>query len=79
MYFVYIIISEKDIITYTGYSNNVKRRLAEHNSGRVNATKYRRPFKVLFTEECEDLQKVKQRELYWKSGGGRRKLKQFLK
>ncbi len=78
MYFIYILQSLKDSRTYVGYSDNVERRLAEHNSGRAKATKNRRPFKLLFTEEFETSAEAKKREKYWKSGGGRRKLKQYF-
>jgi len=41
--------------------------------------KHRIPFKVLFTEEFEALKEARKRELYYKSGAGRRKLKEFFK
>lgn len=78
MYYVYILQSLKDGRTYVGYSNDFERRFKEHNSGRVKATKYRYPFKILFTEEFEIEQEAKKRELWWKSGAGRRKLKEFF-
>lgn len=79
MYFVYILQSLKDSRTYIGYSNDVERRFKEHNSGRVKATKYRKPLKILFIEEFATEQEAKRRELYWKSGAGRRKLKEYFK
>lgn len=79
MYHVYILQSLKDNRTYVGYSINVERRLEEHNSGQVRATKYRQPLKILFTENFESETEVKSRELYWKSGAGRRKLKEYFK
>jgi putative endonuclease len=78
MYHVYILQSLKDNRTYVGYSDNVERRFAEHNAGRANATKHRRPFKLLFTEEFSTAVEAKKREKYWKSGAGRRKLKQYF-
>ena len=78
MLVVYILQSLKDKRTYVGFSSNVEKRLDEHNQGNVNATKYRRPFKILFTEKIKDIQEAKKRELYWKSGVGRRKLKHFF-
>jgi putative endonuclease len=78
MYTVYILQSLKDKKTYVGYSGDFERRFKEHNSGRVRATKYRRPLKVLFTEEFENESDAKKRELYWKSGRGRRKLKNYF-
>jgi putative endonuclease len=78
MYSVYILQSLKDNKTYVGFSSDVERRFKEHNLGRVRATKYRQPLKILFTEEFENEQEAKKRELYWKSGAGRRKLKKYF-
>jgi putative endonuclease len=79
MFSVYILQSNKDKRTYIGFCKNVDTRLQEHNSGKVDATKHRRPFKLLFIEKAKDLKEAKKRERYWKSGGGRRKLKRFFR
>ncbi len=79
MYYVYILQSLKDGRTYVGYAENVELRLKQHNFGKVNATKHRRPFKLLFIEKNNTLAEAKSRELYWKSGGGRRKLAKYFK
>ncbi|MBX4186740.1 MAG: GIY-YIG nuclease family protein [Candidatus Doudnabacteria bacterium] len=78
MYQVYILISLKDSHTYVGYAKDAKFRLKDHNLGRVNATRMRRPLEIIYIENVETLRYAKQRELYWKSGGGRRKLKQYF-
>lgn len=78
MYTVYILQSEKDRRTYIGYTKDFGNRLKLHNSGQVNATKHRFPFTILFTEEFQNEQEAKKRELYWKSGAGRRKLKEYF-
>jgi len=78
MYFVYILKSLKDKRTYIGYTTNIKNRLKEHNSGKVLATKHRRPFEILLVEKCKSLQEAKKRERYWKSGAGRRNLKRIF-
>lgn len=44
-YFVYILKSEKDKKLYTGYTNDLKKRLKDHNAGVVTSTKYRIPLK----------------------------------
>lgn len=79
MYTVYILQSLKDLKTYTGYTEDLKLRLQRHNSGRVTATKNRRPLIIIFTENMQSLIDAKKRELYWKSGGGRRKLESYFK
>jgi len=78
MYSTYILLSIKDRRTYVGYSSNLKERLHKHNTGQVKSTKYRRPLKLLLSENFKTAQEAKKRELWWKSGAGRRKLKEYF-
>jgi len=79
MYYAYILQSLKDRRTYAGFCEDVSERLKAHNLGKVAATKNRRPFIILLTEEFKTEKEAKNRERYWKSGSGRRKLKQLFK
>ena len=45
-YYVYVLQSKKDKSTYIGYSNDLKRRVEEHNKGLCSSTKARRPFRI---------------------------------
>ncbi len=47
MYYVYILLSEKDKKFYIGFTSDLKRRLKEHNEGKNPSTKSRRAFKLL--------------------------------
>jgi len=47
--FVYVLLSLKDQKRYIGLTNNLERRFNEHNSGQVKATKYRKPFKLIYS------------------------------
>ena len=78
MYFIYILKSLKDNRTYVGYTNNLDERLKRHNAGLIPATKHRRPLKLIYSEEFENVAEAKQREKYYKNGGGRRKMKQIF-
>ena len=78
MHGVYVIRSRKDGQLYIGYSRDIKRRLAEHNDGRVPATVNRRPFAVLYCELFANQKDAMQRELYLKSGWGRKYLQRTL-
>ena len=78
MYYIYILQSLKDNKTYVGYTVNLAERLKYHNSGRVPATKHRKPLKLLFSEKFPTMTEAKKCERYWKSGAGRRKLKQYF-
>ena len=79
MFYVYILKSLKDHRAYTGFTEDLTNRLSRHNSGRVTATRNRKPLQLLYLEEIGNLNKTRQRESYWKSGAGRRKLKKFFK
>jgi len=78
MYSVYILQSLADERTYVGYTDNLERRFNEHNAGKSKATKHRRPFTLLFSEEYQTMKEAKDRELWWKSGSGRRELKKYF-
>ena len=78
MYYVYILKSEKTGRTYVGYSNDWRRRLNEPNNGQSRYTKNRGPFSIFKLEELESVADAKRRELYWKSGAGRRILGELL-
>ncbi|PIR98013.1 MAG: hypothetical protein COT89_02065 [Candidatus Colwellbacteria bacterium CG10_big_fil_rev_8_21_14_0_10_42_22] len=78
MFFVHVLKSDKDNRTYVGYTNNLQNRLEKHNSGQVKSTKHRRPLILIFYEEFNTSAEARKRELYWKNGGGRRKLRGML-
>ncbi len=50
MYAVYILRSLKDNKLYFGSTINLKKRLNEHNLGKVFSTKSRRPFELVYCE-----------------------------
>jgi putative endonuclease len=79
MFYVYILLSPKDGSLYTGFTNDLKKRLVKHNSGRVFSTKSRRPLKLIYCEVCLNEQDAKQREKYFKTGIGKRFIKYRLK
>ena len=70
-HYVYVLLSEKDNLMYTGYTSNLKNRLNLHNEGRVSSTKYRRPLKLIYFEGCINQQDATRREKYLKSGNGK--------
>jgi len=78
-YYVYVLISEKDGLFYTGYTSNLNLRLEQHNEGFVKSTKYRRPLKLIYWEGCLNQQDATRREKYLKSGNGKIYLKNRLK
>lgn len=78
-FYTYVLLSNKDNNYYIGYTNNLKRRLEEHNSGKNFSTKPRTPFKLIYFEGCINEDDAKQREKYLKSTIGRRFIKKRLR
>ena len=50
MYYVYMLKSEKDCSLYIGYTNDLKRRLVEHNQLQNVSTKHKAPFQLIYYE-----------------------------
>jgi putative endonuclease len=71
MFFVYILRSKKDSRFYIGMSQDVTKRLIQHNSGKTKSTKAFKPWILLHTEEFKTRQEARDREKYLKSGIGR--------
>ena len=78
-YYVYVLLSEKDGKFYTGYTDNLSKRLKLHNSGKVTSTKNRVPLKLIYYEGCLNQQDATRREKYLKSGNGKVYLKNRLR
>ena len=72
---IYVIKSVNRNYIYIGITNNTKRRVEEHNSGKSKTTRSYRPFVVLFTEEYQDRPTARKREIYLKSGCGKEWIK----
>ncbi len=75
MFYVYILLSEKDRNIYVGKTNNIQRRLCEHNSGQVASTRSRRPFQLLASIECHSEQEALATEKEYKKGFRREEIK----
>lgn len=75
MQYVYVLFSQKDKRLYVGTTSDIKKRLKNHNSSYVQATKNRRPFRLIYLESYTELSDVKRREKYPKGGKGHNDLK----
>jgi putative endonuclease len=62
MYYVYILKSKKDHNFYIGSTNNLKRRLYEHNSGQIFSTKSRKPLELVYYEAYSAESNARKRE-----------------
>ena len=75
MFYTYLLQSLRDGQWYTGYTDDLRKRLRQHNQGEVWSTKSRKPFSLLYYEACHNEEDARQRERYLKSGMGKRYLK----
>jgi putative endonuclease len=71
MFFVYAIKSIRRNYIYVGLSNDVERRIFEHNKGYNKTTKPYRPFKKLFMKVFDTRAEARKFEKYLKSGCGK--------
>ena len=78
-YYVYILQSQKNNSFYIGYTADLRKRFKQHNSGKSQATKPFRPFKLIFYEAFLERIDAKNREIYLKSGYGRKTITGLLK
>ena len=79
MHYVYILQITKDGKFYTGSTNELKRRIQEHQYGNVTSTWNRRPLELIYYEACLNEDDAKQRETYLKSGMGKKYIRNHLK
>jgi putative endonuclease len=75
MFYTYVLKSLKDNKLYVGYTNDLRKRIKEHNEGKVESTKTRLPIELIYYEACIFKEKAIKREKYFKTGFGRRFLK----
>jgi putative endonuclease len=78
VFYVYVLKSQKDKKTYVGFTRDVLKRLDRHNSGKVESTRHRRPFDLVYTEEFSSENEARKRERYLKTWAGRIWLHQNL-
>lgn len=78
-YYTYVLLSKKDNKFYTGFTDNLRRRITEHNSGKVESTKFRRPFDLVYFEGCRNKRDALHREKYLKTTYGKRYLRNRMK
>ncbi|NNF34833.1 MAG: GIY-YIG nuclease family protein [Saprospiraceae bacterium] len=77
-YYVYAIYSKSRNYIYVGISNDVQRRLSEHNLGYNKTTKPYRPFILIYDEEFDNRSDARQKEKYLKGGSGRKFLRKRI-
>ena len=78
MWYVYILRSQVNGRLYTGSTDDLSRRLKEHNSGKSKYTKSTRPFISVHFEEYITRLEARRRERFLKTGKGRELLKTII-
>ncbi len=77
-YFLYILRSTVFNKSYTGITNNLDRRIKEHNSKKHFYTKRHCPWIMIYNEKYDNLEETRKREKYLKSASGRKFLKELF-
>jgi len=77
-FFVYLLLSNKDKKTYLGSTDNLERRIIEHNNGKTPSTRNRRPLELIYKEDFDTLVEARDREKYLKTRKGRKELKDIF-
>ena len=79
MFYIYILHSKKFNKYYTGITEQIDRRLKEHNQGQVKSTKPYLSWRLIYYEACLNKNDALRREKYLKTTQGQRLLKRRLK
>ncbi|MDO9572956.1 MAG: GIY-YIG nuclease family protein [Candidatus Omnitrophota bacterium] len=79
MYHVYVLRSLKDNKHYIGYTNNLERRLQDHNRRKSISIRHRGPFELIHEEIFQTKLEAIHRERQIKSYKGGDAFKELLK
>lgn len=77
MFYVYVL--ENGPKRYIGRTNNLRKRVREHNAGKNFSTKSESNWKLIYYEAHLIFDDAKRREVYFKTSAGRRSLNRMLK
>ena len=50
MHYVFVLRSAKDGNLYTGYTTDLRQRVADHTAGKASSTRDRRPLQLIYYE-----------------------------
>ena len=78
MWYVYFLKSNSKDYLYIGSTNNLERRLTEHNNGLVQSTKAYRPLEIESYIAVQTEMKARELEQYFKTGSGKAILKKRI-
>lgn len=78
MWFVYVLKSISNDFIYIGSTNNLKRRILEHNERLVLSTKHYAPFEIEAYVAVKTEKRARELEKYFKTGSGKAVLKKRI-
>ena len=78
VFHTYIIFSEKLDRYYTGSTNNLTRRLVDHNRGKTPYARIGMPWKLVYAEKFPDRSSAYQREIEIKKRKSRKYIEQLI-
>jgi putative endonuclease len=78
MYKVYAIKSLTRNYIYVGITHELEERFERHNTGKNKTTAPYKPFKLIYTEDCQNRTEARNREKYLKSGVGKEFLRKLI-
>jgi len=78
MYYVYILKLNNGQL-YTGFTQDLKRRIQEHKTGKVGSTKHRLPIELIHYEAYLRDSDARRREEFLKKSEGKKYLKQQIR
>ncbi|MCX6731402.1 MAG: GIY-YIG nuclease family protein [Candidatus Parcubacteria bacterium] len=78
MFYTYVLKSLICRKFYTGHTENLDRRLEEHNNGYTIYSKRYKPWQLVYYEQFDSKEEAVKREKYFKSAAGRRWLKKYI-
>lgn len=78
-YYTYVLASKKDGKMYTGYTQNLQLRFEQHERGKVESTRDRRPLELIYYEACKRKEDAIRRERSLKTFRGKITLRRRLK
>ncbi len=78
MFYTYVLKSLVYQKFYTGHTDNLDRRLKQHNNGYTIYSKRYRPWQNVYCEQFNSEEESIKREKYFKSAVGRRWLKKYI-
>ena len=79
VYYVYFLHSRKDGSLYIGQTNNIEKRLEQHNKGQIKSTKSKAPFDLIYVERYNTRREAMYREWTLKSTSGIEEKRSILK